>query len=313
MKTLLLSLLLIGQAYAAWPDKALKFVVPYSPGGGADTAARVVAQKLSEQLGQAIVIENKPGAGGTLGADAVAKAPADGYTLLFDASGFTVNGALRKLSYDPLKDFIPISLIVTAPQILAVPANSPYKNLGELIAYAKVNPGKLSFGSSGTATASHLVSEFLSIDNKIDMLHIPYKGGAPAIADVLAGNIGFYFGNASTTLPHVNGGRLRALAVSAKERMKALPNVPTASEALGREFEVLEWNGLWLPKGTPNEVVQRLAKEVQAVMADAKVRERFGQIGVNPMGNSPAEFARYVEAEIRRWEAVVKTRGIKPD
>lgn len=307
------SVLPLGARAANWPERSIRLVVPYAAGGGADNAARIVAQRLGELLGQSVVIDNKPGAGGVIGADLVAKAPADGYTVLFDASAYVVNPALRKLPYDPARDFAPVSLIVTAPQILVVSPQSPYKTLGELLAAARKAPNKISFASAGAATASHLAAELMADEAKVDLLHVPYKGGAPALTDVMAGAVDLYFGNAASTLQHVTSGKLRALGVSASQRLKSLPAVPTLAESGMPGYEVLEWNGIFLPKATPAAVAERLAREVQAAMADPKVRERLAQAGVVPVGDSPAEFARYVERESSRWQGLVKARGIKVD
>jgi tripartite-type tricarboxylate transporter receptor subunit TctC len=300
-------------SWAAWPERSLRLVVPYAAGGGADNAARVVAQRLSELLGQPVVIDNKPGAGGVIGADTVAKSTPDGYTALYDASAYVVNPALRKLAYDPVKDFIPVSLIVTAPQILVVSPQSPYKSLNELLAAARKSPNKLSFASAGAATASHLAAELMADEAHVDLLHVPYKGGAPALTDVMAGSVDLYFGNAASTLQHVTSGKLRALGVSSRQRLKNLPSIPTLSESGLPDYEVLEWNGMFLPKGTPTEVVQRFAKEVQNVMVESKTRERLSEAGVIPVGSSPTEFAKFVETESRRWQKLVKERGIKVD
>lgn len=300
-------------SWAAWPDRTLRLVVPYAAGGGADNAARIVAQRLGELLGQAVVIDNKPGAGGVIGADTVAKSIPDGYTALFDASAYVVNPALRKLPYEPGKDFIPVSLIVTAPQILVVSPQSPYKTLGELLAAARKAPDKISYASAGAATASHLAAELLADEAKVDLLHVPYKGGAPALTDVMTGSVDMYFGNAASTLQHVTSGKLRALGVSSRQRLKGLPHVPTLSESGIPNYEVLEWNGLFLPKGTPADVVQRFAKEVQTAMADTRIRERLSLAGVIPVGDSPVEFSKFIETESRRWQSLVKARGIKLD
>ncbi len=301
------------RSWAAWPDKSLRLVVPYAAGGGADSAARVVAQRLSELLGQPVLIDNKPGAGGVIGADNVAKSVPDGYTALFDASAHVVNPALRKLPYDPAKDFIPVSLIVAAPQILVVSPQSPYTSLNDLLAAARKSPNKMTFASAGAATASHLAAELMADEAKVDLLHVPYKGGAPALTDVMAGAVNMYFGNAASTLQHVNSGKLRALGVSSRQRLKSLPSTPTLSESGMPNYEVLEWNGLFLPRGTPPDVVQRFAKEVQTAMADPKVRDRLSQAGVIPVGDSPAEFGKFIETESRRWQQLVKVRGIKVD
>ncbi len=300
-------------SWAAWPDRPLRLVVPYSAGGGADNAARIVAQRMGELLGQPVVIDNKPGAGGVIGADAVAKAAPDGYTVLFDASAFVVNGALRKLPFDPQKDFIPVSLVVTAPQILVVSAQSPYKTHADLIAAARKSPRKLTYASAGAGTASHLAAELMNEEAGIELLHVPYKGGAPALTDVMTGAVDCYFGNAASTLQHVTGGKLRAIAVTSRDRLKALPEVPTLSQSGMPRYEVLEWNGLFLPKKTPPDVVERVAKAVAAALTDPKVRERLVQAGVIPVGDTPNEFAKFIDRESTRWQGLVKTRGIKLD
>ncbi len=300
-------------SWAAWPERSLRWVVPYAAGGGADNAARIVAQSMSERLGQAVVIDNKPGAGGAIGADNIAKSTPDGYSALFDASAHVVNPALRKLPYDAAKDFIPVSLIVTAPQILVVSPQSPYNTLADLLAAARKSPDKITFASAGSATGSHLAAEMMAVQAKASMVHVPYKGGAPALTDVMAGSVDIYFGNAASTLQHVTSGKLRALGVSSKQRVKGLPNVPTLAESGLPDYEVVEWNGLFLPKGTPPDVVQRFTKDLQAVMADPKVRDRLSQAGVIPVGDTPQEFAKFIDAESRRWQALVKARGIKVD
>lgn len=299
--------------WAAWPDRAVRLVVPYSAGGGADTAARVIAPRLGDLLGQPVVIENKPGAGGVIGADLVAKALPDGHTVLFDASAFVVNGALRKLPYDPLKDFTPVSLAVSAPQILVVSPQSPFKTLAELAAVAKKSPGKLTYASAGAGTASHLAAELMADQAAIDLLHVPYKGGAPALTDVMSGSVDCYFGNAASTQQHVTGGKLRALAVSSRERLKALPTVPTLMQSGLPDFEVLEWNGVFLPKGTPADVVAGFAKAFRSAVADPKVNERLLQGGVTPVGDSPTEFSQFIDRETKRWHSLVKARGIRLD
>jgi tripartite-type tricarboxylate transporter receptor subunit TctC len=295
----------------AFPDKPIRMVVPYSAGGGADNTARVVAQKMGEILGQTVVIDNKPGAGGVIGADVVAKATPDGYTVLYDASAFAVNGALRKLPFDPTGDFIPISLVATAPQILVVAANAPYKTVAEFVASAKKSPGKLTYASAGAGTGSHLAAEMFNEQAKIELLHIPYKGGAPALTDVMGGQVASYFGNTASTLQYVTGGKLRALAVTSKTRMKALPNTPTLAESGMPDYEVLEWNGVFLPNGTSPDRVQAIASAVQKAVADPRVRAKLQQAGLDPIGNTPQAFKRFLQTESARWHSLVKARGIR--
>ncbi|AGW93049.1 MULTISPECIES: tripartite tricarboxylate transporter substrate binding protein [Cupriavidus] len=295
----------------AFPDKPIRMVVPYSAGGGADNTARVVAQKMGEILGQTVVIDNKPGAGGVIGADVVAKATPDGYTVLYDASAFAVNGALRKLPFDPTGDFIPISLVATAPQILVVAANAPYKTVADFIASAKKSPGKLTYASAGAGTGSHLAAEMFNEQAKIELLHVPYKGGAPALTDVMGGQVASYFGNTASTLQYVAGGKLRALAVTSRTRMKALPNTPTLAESGMPDYEVLEWNGVFLPKGTAPDRVQAIASAVQKAVADPGVRARLQQAGLDPVGNTPQAFKGFLQTESARWHALVQARGIR--
>ncbi|WP_446718094.1 tripartite tricarboxylate transporter substrate binding protein [Cupriavidus sp. OTU4054] len=298
-------------AIAAFPDKPIRMVVPYSAGGGADNTARIVAQKMGELLNTTIVIDNRPGAGGVIGADNVAKATADGYTVLYDASAFAVNAALRKLPFDPARDFIPVSLVATAPQILVVATNAPYKTVADLVAAAKKAPGKLTFASAGAGTGSHLAAEMFDDQAKIELLHVPYKGGAPALTDVMGGQVATYFGNSASTLQYVTGGKLRALAVTSKHRVAALPNTPTMAESGMPNYEVLEWNAVFLPKGTPPDRVQAIANAVQQAVADPAVKAKLQQAGLDPVGNSPQAFKTFLQTESARWHELVKARNIR--
>jgi tripartite-type tricarboxylate transporter receptor subunit TctC len=310
---LLCAALLPLSGWAAWPERAIRMVVPYAAGGGADNTARIVAQRLGEILGQPIVIDNRPGAGGVIGADNVAKALPDGYTVLYDASAFGVNGALRKLPYDPVKDFIPVSLVATAPQILVVGADKPYKSVADLVAAAKKEPGRLTYASAGAGTGSHLAAEMFNEQARIETLHVPYKGGAPALTDVMAGQVDMYFGNAASTLQNLGGGKLRALAVSSRKRIQGLDHVPTLRESGMPDYEVLEWNGVFLPRNTPRDIVDRLVRATREAVADPTVRERLLKAGLDPVGNSAPEFAAFIKAESARWQAVVKARHITLD
>lgn len=298
---------------AAWPDKPIRMVVPYAAGGGADNTARVVAQQLGVTLGQTIIIDNRPGAGGVIGAEYVSKAAADGYTVLFDASAFSVNPSLRKLPFDALKDFIPVSLVATAPQILVVPSNAPYKTISEFLDYVRKNPTQLSFASAGGGSASHMAGETLNELAKVNLVHVPYKGGAPALTDVMGEQVSMYFGNAASTLGYVKAGKLRGLAVSSTKRMPDLPNTPTLAESGLTGFNVIEWNGVFLPKGTSADIVQHLSKSVQAAVNDPKVKSKLLNLGLVPAGTTPDEFNTFVKAEINRVGALVKARNIKVD
>jgi tripartite-type tricarboxylate transporter receptor subunit TctC len=297
----------------AYPSKPVRLVVPYSPGGGADNAARILATRLSTTLGQTVVIDNRPGGSGMIGAQAVAQAEPDGYTVLYDASAFAVNPALRKMAFDPAKDLVPVSLAVTVPNIFVVPPNAPYKTVQEFVDYARKNPGKLTYASYGAGSAAHLIGELLKARAGIDLLHVPYKGGAPALTDLMGGQVDSYFSNAASGMSYVKSGKLRALAVTSAKRMAAMPDVPTLAESGFRDFEVLEWNGFFVPRGTPNEVVARLAKEVQAAVKDPATRQKLQGLGLDPVGSTPEEFGRFVQAEMTRWAGLVKSNRITVD
>jgi len=300
-------------AAAAYPERPIRMIVPYSAGGGADNTARVIAQQMSVALGQQVVIDNRPGAAGVIGEEAVAKAAPDGYTVLYDASAFAVNPSMRRLSFDPLKDFIPISLVATAANILVVPPNAPYKSVQEFLAYARAHPGKLTFASAGAGSGSHLAGELLNARAGIDLMHVPYKGGAPALTDVMGNQVSAYFGNVASTLSYASTGKLRALAVTSLKRSPGLPDTPTLAESGLPGFEVLEWNGVFVPRGTPPEVVQRLAREVQAAVAEPKVQDKLRHLGLEPVGNTPQQFGKFVQAEAARWGVLVKSRNIKAE
>ncbi|WP_198087356.1 tripartite tricarboxylate transporter substrate binding protein [Variovorax sp. E3] len=299
--------------WAAWPEKPIRMVVPYAAGGGADNTARIVAQQMSAALGQQIVIDNKPGAGGVIGADNVSKAAGDGYTVLYDASAFSVNPSLRKLPFDAAKDFIPVSLVATAPQILVVPENAPYKTVAEFLDFARKNPGKLSFASAGGGTGSHLAGEALNEQAKVNLMHVPYKGGAPALTDLMGGQVSAYFGNVASTLGYVKSGKLRALAVSSARRVPGLPDTPTLAESGLPGYNVVEWNGVFLPKGTPADIVQKLGKAVQAAVNDPTVHQKLLQLGLEPAGSTPEAFSKFVRDETGRVSALVRARNIRVD
>jgi tripartite-type tricarboxylate transporter receptor subunit TctC len=303
----------LSAAWAAWPDKPIRMVVPYAAGGGADGAARVVGERLGAALGQQVVVDNRAGAGGVIGADAVAKAPPDGYTMLFDASAYAANPALRRLPFDAKKDFVPVSLVVVAPNLFVVPPQAPYKTMAAFLDHARRNPGKLTYASAGNGSASHLAGETLNDLARLDLVHVPYKGGAPALNDVMGGQVSSYFGNTASTLGHVTSGKLRALAIGSRKRSPLLPDVPTLIESGLAGFESQEWNGVFVPKGTPDEVVQRLAKEIRAAVADPAVYARLSRLGLQPVGSSPQEFAAFVQSEMTKSAHLVKARGIKAD
>jgi tripartite-type tricarboxylate transporter receptor subunit TctC len=296
-----------------YPARSIKLVVPYSPGGGADANARLLAEQMGASLGQTVVVENRPGASGVIAVGGVVKSPADGYTVLFDTFPFAVNAVLRKLPFDPVKDLMPVSQAINMPNILVVPINAPYKTFKELIDYAKANPGKLTYASYGAGGSAHLAAELLKRDAGIDWIHVPYKGGAPAITDLLAGQVSAYFANPVSGLGFVQSGKLRALATTGAKRMEALPEVPTVAESGFPNFEVVEWNGFFVPAGTPAPVLQRLVAAVQQATRQPEVRRRLLAMGIEPVGNTPKEFAAFLQGQIARWGALVKANHITVD
>lgn len=299
--------------HSSYPDKPIRLVVPYTPGGGADTNSRMLAQPMSTILGQPIIIENKPGASGVVGAMAVLQAPADGYTMFYDTFPYAVNAVMRDLPFDPVKDMLPVSQAINMPLILVVPAESPFKSVKELVDYAKANPNKLDYGSYGAGGAAHLAAELLARDATIKWVHVPYKGGAQAIADVLAGRLAAYFSNPITALQHLKSGKLRALATTGPTRMSALPEVPTFEEIGYPGFRVVEWNGFFVARGTPQAIIERLAKTVHEAAQDPGVRARMGTMGIEPVGNSPEQFRVFLQGEIKQWRALVQSNNIRAD
>lgn len=299
----------IAQSY---PSKPVRLVVPYTAGGGADTTARLIAPKLQEALGQTVVVDNRPGAGGSIGDDAVAKATPDGHTLLIGAFAHAVNPSLMgKMPFRTPDDFAPISLLVTVPELLVVTPSFPAKTVQELIAMARAQPGKLSYASSGNGSAQHLAAELFKMRTGIDIQHVPYKGGSLAVADVAAGHVPFYFGNMSAALPQARGGKVRALAVTSPQRSPAAPEVPTMAESGVTGCEIFEWNALLAPAATPPEIVKRLHAEVVKVMAMDDIRAKFADLGAQPVGSNPEELAAFLKVEMAKWAEVVKTANVK--
>ena len=290
--------------------QAITVVVPFSAGGGADNAARIIAKALGEVSGQTVVVDNKAGASGAIGAALVARAKADGYTVLYDASSFAINPALRKLPYDPAKDFIAVSQAISVPNILVAAPSSPYNSLADFMNAARQKPGRLTYASYGPGSLAQMATELLKADAKFDAVHVPYKGGAPAIVDVMGGQVDVYFANAASSINYVKGGKLKALAVSSVKRMPDLPDVPTVAESGIKGFEVTEWNGFFLPAGTAPETVQKLQDLVQKALALPATRASLEKLGLTPVGSSSAAFTGFVAAERKRWDAVVKANGI---
>ena len=297
----------------SYPSRPIKFVVPWPAGGVADTVARVVADKLSERLGQRLIVENRPGAAGNIGMAAVAAAPADGYTLVLTPTGnLTVNQSLFKnLQFDTARDFLPLTVLATVPNVLVVSADLPVKNVAELVAYAKANPGKLTFASPGAGSGAHLAGELLKSDAGIDMLHVPYTGIAPAMNDVVGGRVSLMFLGISSALPQINTGTLRPLAIAALQRSPQLPDVPLVADAGFPSFDVTSWYGVAVRSGTPPEIVDRLYREIAEVLKLADVKERFAGMGVEPGGLAPAAFGDLVRSESRKWGDIIVRANIK--
>lgn len=300
-------------AHAAWPERPITLVVPYAPGGSADALARVLAVKMGAKLGTTVIVDNRAGASGTIGAAYVAKAQADGYTMLYDATPYSINPHLfPKMPY-AANALQPLSLVSLAPNILIVKADSPYKDVKDLIAKAKAQPGKVNFASGGSGTVQRLAAELFRQKLDLDMMHVPYKSGGPAITDVMGGQVDFMFSTVAASSPLVNGGKLRALAISSPKRSPRLPNVPTVAETVIPGYEVYEWNGVFVPAGTPPDIATRLQKAVAESMQDEEVKKRFDDVGAQPIGSSPAQFADYLKKEDAKWGEVVRKGNIKLD
>jgi len=297
-----------------YPSKPVRIIVNFPAGGVADVYARIIGAKVQEAWGQPVVIENRTGAGGNIGAEAVAKSPPDGYTLNMSAIGpHAVNVSLfSKLPYDPVKDFTAVALVLEAEGLLVVHPSVPANSVAELITYARANPGKLTFASAGTGTASHLAGELFKTMAKVDMTHVPYKGNVPAITDLLAGQTSLLFATMPTVLPHAKTGKLRALATIGAERSRAAAELPTVAETLPG-FEVNNWIGLFAPAGTPAPIVQRWNAEVLRIMQLAEIQARLPVEGARFAPNSPEQFAQFVKSEIAKWASVVKASGARVD
>ena len=300
-----------GQAY---PVKSIRIVVPFPAGGGVDATARVVGQKLSQQLGQTVTIDNRAGAAGTIGADHVAKSAPDGYTLLVAGPGAISVATLvfSRLPYLPARDLAPVSMLVTMPYILVTHPSIPAKNAQELIALARANPGKLNMASGGAGTGQHLAGELFKLMSKINMLHIPYKGTAPAIADIMGGHADLTFSDPSV-LPQLATGKLKAIGVSGKARYAPLPHVPVIADSGLPGYDAINWYPLMAPAGTAREIIVRLNAEILKVLSDTSVRDRLMAQGLIPSGNSPEQLAQFIREDTKRWEPVVAATGVKLD
>ena len=298
-----------------WPSKPIKYIVPFPPGGTTDTLARVIAQKLSVSLGQQVLVDNKPGAGGNIGSDFVAKSAPDGYTILGGTiSSHSINPSMySKMPYDAVKDFIPVTLIGTNANALIVHPSNPAKNLAEFIAASKAKPGTVNFASAGAGTSQHLSGELFKNMAGIDMVHVPYKGSAPAIQDVMGGQVTMMFDTMIVAGPQIKAGTVKALGVTSSTRVKGYETIPTLNEAGVPGYEVVSWQGIFAPAGTPKEIVQRLNTELVKILRLPDVRERFEGLGLDIVGNTPEEFAAFQKSEITKWAKVVKGANIKAD
>ena len=298
-----------------WPTRPIRFIVPFAPGGGGDVVGRIIGQRMSEQLGKPLIIDNRAGGGGTLGCELAAKAAPDGYTLLLGNVGpIAVGPALYpKLAYDPVRDFAPVTMIASFPNLLVANPGLPFKTVPELVAYAKSRPGTLNFASAGAGTSTHLAGELFKSVAGIDVVHVPYKGGAAAMTDIIAGQVAYYFGTMPSSMPLAKAGKLRALAVTSLTRSPAAPEVPTIAESGYPKFETAAWYGLMFPTGTPREIVARTNAATMVVLALPDIRERLVHEGSEPLGSTPAQFGAYIKAEIAKWSGVVKAAHLKAD
>jgi tripartite-type tricarboxylate transporter receptor subunit TctC len=302
-------------ASAQYPTKPIKLIVPFPPAGSTDISARALAGKLGERLGQPVIIENKPGAGGNIGTDVVAKSAPDGYTLIVGTVGtHAINSSLySKMPYDAIKDFAPVVLLSTTPNVLVVPANFPANSVQDVIRMAKAKPGELTFASSGSGTSIHLSGEMFKSMAGLEMTHIPYKGSGPMLIDLLSGTVNMAFDNLSASMVHIKGGKLRALATTGPKRAPALPDLPTVSEAGLTGYDSTSWNAIYAPAGTPKEIIEKLNRESNAILQSAETRKFFSEQGAESGGGTPEQLAAFNRAELAKWAKVVKDSGAKVD
>ena len=298
-----------------WPSKPIKMVVPFTAGGSTDTVARIISEKLTPRLGQPVVVENKAGAGGGIGSDFVAKSAPDGYTYLVGTSSTMAIApwVYTKLAYNPTRDFTPVTLLGTADIIVVVHSSVPIRNTKQLLDYAKANPGKLTFASGGNGSISHLLGEYFKSMAKVDMLHVPYKGDAQMVTDMLGGQVNLAFGTAVAWLPHIQSGKVAAVAVTNPKRSTTLTDLPTLSESGVPGYEAVQWFGIAAPTGTPREVVQRMYTEIKAILAMPDVQKRFVDLGFDVVGNTPEEFGQFLRAENDKWKKIAEIAGTKLD
>lgn len=299
----------------AYPARPVRIVVPYPPGGTTDILARLIAARLTDALKQSFVVENRAGASGAIGSQAVAKAPPDGYTLLMGTlSSHGINSALnRSLPYDPVRDFAAVTIVASTPNVIAVHPGVPVKTLAELVALAKANPGKVTFGSTSSGGSPHMSAELLKMLTKIDMIHVPYKGAGPMLSDLMGGQIQVGFDNLPSTIGHIRSGKLRGIAVTTAGRWPGAPEIPTVAESGVPGYEVSGWFGLFAPAGTPPAIVSTLHRTIAATLKQPDFAKQLFELGAEPVGNTPEAFGRQVEAEVKKWGGVVEAAGIKPE
>ena len=317
LRLILLSLLGLAapvqQALAAdpYPTRPIKWIVPYPPAGTTDVLARIIAQWLTEKLGQSVVVENKPGAGNNLGTEAALTAPPDGYTMLLVNPAHGINATLYKnLSFNFIRDVVPVVGLVRTPNVMEVTPSFPAKTVAEFIAYCKANPGKINMASSGSGTSVHLSGELFKSMTGCDMVHVPYKGAGPALIDLMGGQVHVLFDNLPSSIGHIKNGKVRALAVTSQEREPSMPQLPTVGDTVPG-YEATAWFGIGMPKGTPREVVNRINAEVNRALADPKMRERLAELGGKPIAGTPEDFGKVIAAETAKWEKVVISSGAK--
>ena len=310
---LLLSTLTAGAAGEPYPSRPIRLIVPLGPGGGVDTSARLIGEKLSEAWGQRVVIENRPGAGGTIATELVARAAPDGYTLVMASPGHAITPSLYKLSFDAVRDFAPITLIVTVPYVVVVHPSLPVRSVKELLALARAHPNELLWSSSGNGSAQHLTLELLKMMTGVKITHVPYKGTAPGMIDLIGGRVSVTSASAVATMPHVKAGRLRALAVAGRTRSHVAPELPTVAESGIAGFEIDVWHGAMAPAATPNEIVAKLHGEFVKILARPDVKDRMLAVGFDPIGDPPDKFAAYLRAEVVKWSKVVRQAAIRID
>ena len=300
------------QVLAQYPQRAIKMMVPFPPAGATDVVGRIVAQKLSEQLGQSVVVENRPGAGGSIGSDMVAKAAPDGYTILMATSStHSIGPALQKLPYDPIKDFAAITHVADIPNVLVVSPKLPVSSVKELVAYAKANPGKLNYASSGIGTIIHLNAELFKMLTGTDIVHVPYKGSALSIPDLASGSVSMLFDSLASVMPHIKAGNVKPLAVNARARVPLLPDVPTLAEAGLPAFDRYTWFGMFAPAGTPPDIVRRLQSEVVMALKAPDLRARFDAVGAEPVGSTSEQFVERIKSDGVRWAEVIRKADVK--